>query len=352
MKLLRLLFLAALPIAACALPSDPVGALRLKLRGNSDTIVSLPLHRPALLTATVTARDGNTLTLDRPIPTSPTSGAYALVMTGHLEGAVLPVVSQHEDTFTIDETAYDLSALETGASGAVITVIPYWTLDTIFPEGRGVHVTTSVLSPKTRVMLYDENFIGINEAPAQTFIYFSGHSSKAAGWYRSGDMSALRGGQVIPPYTHIMVRHPNLADTELLVAGSVQMSASLHLLETHQAGTAQDNRLAVPSPVPITLASSGLGASVAFKPTTSVLTPKDLLLFFDNRSVGQNKSASATYIYFDGNGAPADGWYRTGSMSETADSFILNPGEGIVVRKRQTTSPERHVWKFLPTYLQ
>lgn len=347
-------FLAAvvLPLTVSAATTDPVGVLRLKLRGNSDTLVSLPLHRPALIEARLAERTGNALTLDADVPSLPAEGAFALVMTGPLEGAVLPIANQNDNTLTIDNTSYDLSTLAPGPTGTLLAVIPYWTLDTAFPHGAGVHATTSVLTPKSRVLLFEPDAIGVNNAPAQTFIYFAGNATKSAGWYRSGDMSSPRGDERLLPHSHFIVRHPAAPDTDLMLHGSVQMSASRQPLGTLEAGRAQDNRTASPVPVPITLAASDLIASGAFTPTTNVLFPKDLLLVFDNQLVQQNKAPSAVFIYFDGNGTPADGWYRTGNMSESANTFELKPGEGIIIRKRETDTPELHHWKQSPTYLQ
>ncbi|MBS0630911.1 MAG: TIGR02597 family protein [Verrucomicrobia bacterium] len=353
MKLHHVLLLALFPLAALATPSDPVGALRLRLRGGSDTMVSLPLHRPALIEAQLSARSGNQFTLAATVPALPSSGAYVLIMSGTLEGAVLPVSSATGSTVTLATSGYDLTALVTGSSGDSVAVIPYWTLDTLFPGGANIYTSPSKLSARTQVLLYDPTLAGTSQAPSLVYFYFAGNGTYAAGWYRFGDMTALRGGTVLPPMRPFLVRHPTgVSDTELLVSGAVPLAGYRVPVATLRAATTQDNLVALPVPVPITLAASRLRESGAFAASASRLSPTDQLLLYDNATAAQNKAPSATYFYFAGNGTYAAGWYRFGDMSQSAANLILRPGEGWIIRKYATTTPEARDWSALPSYLQ
>lgn len=362
MSSLRLHFLALLltaPLALAVTPSsDPVGALRLRLRGNSDTTVSLPLQRPAILEAAIQSRSGTSLTLTGSVPALPAEGAYVLVLSGALEGAVLPAVSRVDQTVVIDASGYDLSALHTEAAnganqGDFIALVPYWTLDTVFPAGAGIQISASRLVAKTQILCYDETIVGTNQAAASTYFYFVGNVTYPAGWYRFGDMTALRGNTRLPPHRYFIVRHPSgVADTEVLVTGALRMAGYRLPVATLQASRDQDNFSALPVPVPITLNASGLHESGAFASSPSRFTAVDQLLVYDNTVVGQNKAASAVYFYFAGNGTYNAGWYLFGDMNQSAGTVTLKPGTGFVIRKHGTTTAETRVWHGLPTYLQ
>lgn len=352
MKLFPIHYLFAallVSLSARAASSDPVGVLRLKLRGNSDTIVSLPLHRPALVEASPTARNGNTLTFDAEIPSLPAGGAYALVMTGSLEGAALPIVSVAANTVTLEATSFDLSQLEVDRD--TVAIIPFWTLDTLFTNGRGVNVTTG--SPfATEVLLFNNHSTGINHSAAKVFFYLAATAKKPAGWYRLGDTAVAQGSQRLEPGSYFIVRHNVPVDTELTLTGCVQMGAQRLLISTLAPHTTQDNLIGLSVATPITLGSSNLITSGAFAATTSSAPQSDQLFVFDNLSVGKNKSASAVYFYLGSGTAKPAGWYRVGDTAVSADAVVLKPGEGLVIRKRGSATPRSDAWDLLPAYLQ
>ncbi len=358
-KLLPLLLAAiAFPFTALSAEiSDPVGAFRLRLRGNSDTIVSLPLQRPALIEATVASRSANAITLSADLPTLPASGAFALVMSGSLEGAVLPISVASGRTATVGVTGFDLSSLKTAASHSaaladLVAIVPYWTLDTLFPAGQGVHASTSPSVRSTEVLLFDPTRAGINLSATSTFFYFAGNPSKPAGWYKVGDTASALGTQRLDPHAWFILRHNVPSETSLVIFGGVQMAGFRLPLALLAANTAQDNFVALPIATPITLGNSRLVASGAFIASTSPAARADELLVYDNSIVGHNKSAAATFFYFAGNPSKAAGWYRVGDTAQTADSFQLKPGEGYVIRKQSGATPRVDQWNGFPTYLQ
>jgi len=356
----RLLFLLAAfapVLALCDAPSDPAAAFRILLRANSDTIVSLPLHRPALVEASLQTRTGNQLELSDDIPALPVEGAYLLVMSGSLEGAVLPVTALVSRTLTVTPGTYDLSTLHTEsadglAEGAIVAVIPYWTLDTVFPAGAGVQASTDPLTITTQVLMFNDSVVGINRSASAVYFYYAGDGYYSAGWYCQGDFSATRGTTRLPPNHYFMVRHPVGSNTELILTGSVQLSGQRIPVGTIQSSRAQDNLLSIPVPVPVTLDASGLNASDAFTATTDILTVKDKLLIFDNTTTGKNKSASAVYFYFAGDGFYSAGWYRFGDFSQTVGTVSLKPGEGFIIRKAAIITPATNTWTLVPSYLQ
>src|SRR5262249_44714198 len=148
------------------------------------------------------------------------------------------------------------------------------------------------------------------------------------------------------------VRHSSNTGTELLLTGAVQMSGYRFGVATRQANRDQDNGFALSVPVPLALSSTQLRQSNAFVESTSTISPKDQFLVFDNSAVAQNKPPSATYFYFAGNGSHAAGWYRFGDMTQSVDNLLLKPGEGYIIRKFATTSPETRFCSAVPSYLQ
>ncbi|WP_438479934.1 TIGR02597 family protein [Oleiharenicola lentus] len=360
MKLSRLRFLlltlALGPLAAFAVPSDPVGVFKLRLQGNSDTTVSLPLLRPALAEGALASRTGSTFTLTVDVPALPVGGAFVLVMNGSLEGTVLPITDVNGRTVTIAAGAIDLSALHTEtvqgpALGDTVAVVPYWTLDTVFPGGSGVNISTSALTRATEIFFYNNTTAGKNRSVSPAFFYFSGNTSKPAGWYQVGDNTGLKGSQRLDPHNYVIVRQNVATETSLAVAGAVQMAGFRVPLALLAADTDQDHFLGLPCAVPMTLSASRLVASGAFAVSTSAVTRADELYVFNNAMVAKNKSPSAPYFYFAGNAQKIAGWYQVGaSVPDT--SFTLKPGEGFIIRKRQAATIRTDLWDALPVYLQ
>lgn len=342
---------------AVAVPSDPVGAFRFRLRGSSDTVVSVPLLRPALVEGAISVQAANQLTLTVDVPALPSTGAFVLVVTGPLEGAVLPISSLSDRTLTVAAGAFDLSALQTElvngvGAGNRVAVVPYWTLDTLFPAGAGVNASTSASNRATDLLLFDDTVTGTNLSAAATFFYFAGNTNKPAGWYKVGDTATPKGSQPLKPGGYFIVRHKVATDTTLLVTGCVQMAGYRLPLWLRTVNGAQDNLVSLMAAAPVSLSSSGLVASGAFQASPSASNRTDELLVFDNTLVALNKSASATYFYFPGNGSKPAGWYKVGDTSQASDGVLLHPGDGFIIRKRQPTTVHADQWFGLPSYLE
>lgn len=349
MKTLRalLLLVPLLPLAARALPSDPVGTLRLKLLGNSDTIVSAPLLRTPLVESSVVSQVDNQITLTDSAPALPAEGAFLLVMSGALEGATLTITASSGGTLTVEPGGFSLTAL---TAGDLAAVVPFWTLDTVFPAGAGVLPTTNVLQRKTEILTFDDTVAGKNFSAAATYYYYTGAGLVGPGWYRVGDTQHLAGATRLSPRGWFIVRHNAATDTFLSLNGGVQLAAYRVPLLTRAASVDQDNFVALPVPTPVTLGASGLAN--AFRPTTNPLLRGDELLVFDNAVVAKNKSVAATYYYYSGAGMAGTGWYRVGDTTNKMDSLVFHPGDGIIVRRKSTATPDVKQWTGLPAYLQ
>lgn len=354
-QIVLMLGVLALTVAR-AQPSDPVGAFRIRLRGNSDTVVSLPLHRPALIESALSVRTGNAFELSATLPALPAEGAFALVMTGALEGAVLPIASISGRVATIGTTSFDLSGLKTEVTNGLpladsIAIVPYWTLDTLFPAGRSVNISPDAADRKTEVLVFDDTITGTNLSASAVYFYFAGSGPITASWYAVGN-TAPQGSVRLPPHRYFIVRHRLPADTELLLTGGVQMAGFRVPVATRAANRDQDNLVALPVPMPVTLSASRLIESGAFAPSPDGAARRDELLVFDNTRTGFNNSASAVYFYISGNPSITTGWYKVGDATQTYGNVVLKPGEGYVVRKRASVAPAQQVWNGIPAYLQ
>lgn len=138
---------------------------------------------------------------------------------------------------------------------------------------------------------------------------------------------------VIYPDVYFMQRN-KAAETHLVSTGRVQPSALGTILV---GSTAQnDNIVALAHPIDATLNQSGLMVS-GFTASTSVLSRKDELLWFNPASTGINNSASALYIHYNG------AWRKVGAnvTYDFGDSVTLKAGHGFIIRKAAngTTAP-------------
>jgi uncharacterized protein (TIGR02597 family) len=357
MKLFRLLALL-FPLAAGAATTDPVGLAALKLRGNSDTIVSLPLLRPALASGAIQSTAPDQLTMALTVPALPTdSGAYVLVLTGALEGAVFPITSfDGQSTLTVSPGTYSLGSLQTETAngtghGDLAAIVPYWTLDTVFPSGAGINPSASPTVRNTEIQLYNAPAPGTSQAASAIFFYFAGNSAKAAGWYQVGNTATALGNQRLSPGGYFVVRNKIAGDQTVYLSGCVQMAGFNIAVGTLAANTAQDNLLGLPIGAGLSATLANLVGSGAFAASPNGNAIADELLTFDNTVVALNKVPSATYYYCNGASGQAAGWYEAGDAT-TPVALSFAPGQGFIIRKEAAAAAQTLFWTGVPPYLQ
>jgi len=357
MKLFRLLAFL-FPLAAGAAITDPVGVAALKLRGNSDTIVSLPLLRPALASGSIQSAGSGQLTMTITVPTIPTdSGAYVLVLTGALEGAVLPITAfDGQSTLTVTTGAYSLGNLQTESvngtgQGDLAAIVPYWTLDTVFPGGAGINASTSPSVRNTEIQLYTAPAPGTNQVASAIFFYFSGNAAKAAGWYQVGNTATALGSQQLVPNSYFVVRNKIAGDQTVYLAGCVQMAGYNVAVSTLAANTAQDNLLGLPVGASLTASAANLVGSGAFAASPSSTAVADEVLTFDNTVVAENKVPAASYYYCSGTQGQPAGWYAVGNATSPV-TLNFAPGQGFIIRKKAVATAQTAWWTGVPPYLQ
>src|SRR4051812_21126592 len=149
--------------SAVSFATDPVGFTNLSLPADSDSYISVPFTRPADFVGAIQSVTTNTIT----ITGSPNFAAnkyvyaagsqpnryYALIGGGGSsnpkEGHTFLITANGTNTLTVDTSVEDLSGI---TAQTQVTVIPYWTLATVFPatdQNVSFTPTTSTGSFKT-----------------------------------------------------------------------------------------------------------------------------------------------------------------------------------------------------------
>ncbi len=359
-------------LRAQTVTTDPVGAVTLTLKGGSDTHVSLPFHRPVALETQVSSNASISsniigvsasanLTANQFIYSSPsqTNTYYLQFTSGNRAGMYYTVTANDASTITINPNG-DAGLSGNVANGDTFRVIPFWTLNTLFPSGQGLHTGQNFnLNTQSVIITIPGNVSGINLSAAAEYFYYAGSNFNGPGWRQQTNPSTppttIVPDVIFPPDTLFIVRHPlSSADTQLVLVGNVPMSAQSVIINALAANTPQDNAVSLPVPVSVTLAQSGL-SNVLTQSTT--FNPSDLILQFDPNTIAQNKSATAEYFYYTdpANHFNGPGWRLVGDPNGPGtihDTDVLaSPGQAFVIRLGSRANPGSLVWTFTPSYL-
>jgi len=221
-------------------------------------------------------------------------------------------------------------------NGTRLSVVPYWTLATAFPEGRGVH-RSSAFTRRTQILIPDYVNSGINLAPLATYYFLTNATFPNGIWQKVNDGLTNKNDDILLPDLFFTVRHLIAEPTVFTARGSVPVSNLATPLVANASGR-QDNFVALARPAVVTLDQSALFESGAFV-ASSFFTRKDELLVFDNTQTNRNKAPSATY-YYRGDLSrwlrvnDAQGTYGTNNMGNQA---VFVPGNGFIIRKSAVT---------------
>ncbi len=325
--------------------SNPSGFQTITLLGASDTLVSLPFLRPAAASAVVSTVSSNVLELTG-LPAWETNQFvyqagvqtncyFALFTSGGMEGHYFPVTQNTTNQITLDVGDYNLSGV---TAGDRVSIHPYWTINTLFADGNGVHGSASAFFRNTEIMIPNFNHAGINPSAAKTYYYLTNASG---GSWRLYGQSGDHGDDVLLPDVYLIVRHNVDVDTTLTISGKAVCSKWAIGLST-AAGSKVDNVIGLPRPDDVTLNDSGLISSGAFQPSTSRFIRADELLVFDNTVKQKNKSAAATYYYFNGM------WQKYPLTADAGGDQPFKAGNGVIIRKARGGAAT--VWVNTPNY--
>jgi uncharacterized protein (TIGR02597 family) len=334
-------------VSTDSVASEAAGFYKLPLLGNSDTMVSVPFLRTAEELGAVASVSGNSVQI-RGAPSWPvnywayapgtrTNTYYLIFRSGAQEGDLFTITGNTADTVTLDLQGESLGAV---APGDRVTIVPYWTLGTIFPAGQFINSSPTPGNRGTEVLVPDVGGAGINLSTARTYYFWNG------AWRQVGQGSAIKNDDVLLPDMYFWVRQNVPGNAELIVSGSV-LASRLRTLVRRSSASKQDNILALPRPAAVTLNQSGLMANNAFRASPTPGNRLDELFIFDNSLAAKNKSASAAYYYFSIGASGA--WRKVGTgLTDVGNDAVFPPGSGVILRSGLGSTSD--TWANSPNY--
>ncbi len=365
--ILTLALASTLPFALVAQgdTTSPVGFTTAAELANSDTLLSVPFLRRTEFTGTVQSVTGSVITVAESPGWTTDQFVYAagsqpktyfvLIGAGGTsnpkEGHNYTITSNDANSLTLDTSGDSLSGI---TANTQVSVIPYWTLGSIFPTDKinlSFTPTTLTSAYKTQILVPDNTANGINLANLSFF--FSNNvdgTSGNVGWRLVGDNLTDHGDDPLMPDSYFIVRNLHQAPTlSLRSLGNVLMDTWATGLRTSTTGP-QDNAVSMLRPIPVTLNQTGLTpADGSFVGTVRTNAVKDQLLLFNNAQVKHNKKPSAIYFYYTGPSGPA-GWRLRGGGTADHGSDVIPAGSAIVIRKARTAGGATVFWTNAPTY--
>lgn len=322
--------------------SEPSGFCKLTLLGNSDTIVSLPFTRTEVAAGLVETVAGSQIQVKGAPAWVANQFVYAagvqsntyylLIRSGTMAGRSFTITNNTSNTVTLDLNGGSLVGV---VSNDLVSIVPCWTLATVFPGSNGIYASPSPLSRSTEILMPDLNGSGINLSVSKIYFFHAGI------WKQVGQGAASRNDDVLPPNAYFIVRHNMAGNTVCTPVGAVVTSMLAIPLKVSAVGR-QDNFVALARPAPVSLDGSGLTNGGAFMVSPSALSRRDELLVFDNTVTNKNKSASAIYYYL------SSGWRQVGSALPAGSQEVFTPGSAVIIRK--FTNSIAPVWINSPAY--
>jgi len=349
------------PVGYCKLGAYDSGGNYLGLLGNSDTLISIPFTRASEYTGTIASVSSNVVTINGATgwavnqfvykqATQPKT-YYAQIGPGAggtvnpKEGCIYTVSANTAGTLSLNLNGDVISSIPTNSQ---ITLIPYWTLGTVFPSSSmntSFTATTSTRNFQTQILIPNYSAVGVNLA--YSLCYYFINSGSNIGWRLFGDATTTdHSDDILVPNGYFVVRNDNKAPTlPLIVQGSV-LTGKMTTSESTLANQAQDNAAAMIRPVDVPLTNSGLTPlDGSFVATASTNYFQDQLLIYDNAQIAINKSPSAVYYYMN------NGWRLEGDSTTTDHgSDELPAGSALTIRKSAFDSGITGFWQNSATY--
>ncbi|MCX6858256.1 MAG: TIGR02597 family protein [Verrucomicrobia bacterium] len=337
----------SLTASAQTATTDPVGFTTITANANSDCPIGLPLNRAPVLQTTISGISGNVLTVNATLVasayvyTSPTQTNYFYVSikstvnsASSVNGKWFQVLSNTSTTITVDPSNPATVQVQGLAVGDTIEIIPFWTLNTLFPNGQSLTATSNLNILQDLISELPQDIAGVNLSTKPSSCYCTDLTEVAApGWYNANTLEAT-GDNPIVPDSYLILKNKG-ASQPTTITGTVPMSNKTSSIVRLVSGR-QDNFIVNPFPIAISLPETNLFESGAFEVTTNVNSVKDILYVWNGSETGFNISASKTYIYTnDLSEVPSAGWYDANTL---AGPFLLvdklvPAGGSMIVRK-------------------
>lgn len=335
-----------LTLAQTSAYSTPVGYVTVTVPAQSDTTIVPALERAPLHAAASSSISGNTVGAAGLTPGAFVSPeTYLQVTSGPLSGQRFPITANDGTSITVSSSATLQSA--GFVTGNTFKVVPFWTLNTMFPSGAGVGTTSDVSNP-TSFVLESGAGAGINKSSTKLYFYCTGDAVNGfdPGWYDNDDLFS---GPL--PETRLdlarmySIRTSNPSAQSVVIAGQVPDSSLVIPVAVNTAFN--DVLTGSPFPIDVSLQESGLQSAI--QATTDVSNPVELLFIFNDNATGINKSAAKVYFYCSGDTVNGfdPGWYDNddlfaGSVPDTEK--VIKAGRGFIIRKAPYVSSGTIPW--------
>ena len=333
--------------------SPVVGFMRFDCPANSDTRVSVPFHRAprwaGKLSIAPVDLGNNTVRLT--LAGNPAFAAGELTGTPHFllyrdaagpEGRHYRIVTHAAGHVDIDAApGDDVSGL---AQDGLISIIPAWTIQTLFPHATQTtfHASTGNLATgrRSELHLFDTTSSGTDLAPARRFFV------TASGWREIGGGYPLADTIVIAPGQSFIVRHPANVSATTFVAMDQVYGGIVRMTVRVANGEEQDTVVAPPRPVAQSLAELDFGAVFEESPDLTSTNRRDELHVYDNTVIAQNKGPAEIYFRYSG------AWVRDQDPSfPNSNSVVIDPvDDSLLIRKAAATNNAPLFWSNAPLY--
>jgi uncharacterized protein (TIGR02597 family) len=240
------------------------------------------------------------------------------------------VTANGANTITLNLGADTLNSV---VAGDALVIEPYWTLNTVFPNGNGVNISPTAGNRNTEILIPDFTSTGFYLSESK-FYFFN------AGIWKQVGQSVNHNDDILLPNTYFTVRHNVSTNTVIATLGNVITSKVATVIQTSPTSP-QDNSVSLMRPTPVSLNNSGLISSGAFAPSPLPGSRTDELLTFDNSVTNRNKSSSSVFYYW------SNAWRQVGAgTTDVGTNAPLGSGAGVIIRKgTNSTNP---VWTNAP----
>jgi uncharacterized protein (TIGR02597 family) len=345
------LFLAASSLyAETTSCTDAVGFLRTTAPNESDINTGTSLVRPSVYTGSVKSASGSTISVTGNPGWVLGEFTYAgdvqpntyYARIGDVDGTDHPYAGR---IFTIEVAGSDSlivtdpvdGPLDSLPAGAKIEIIPYWTLNTLFPhENAGISFipTVTPMDMKTMVLFRDRSAVGVNFPLSKVYYYREGKWRLVGGAYNDDF-----GNTVIYPDMPFTVRNTDSESLEIIHSGYV-LAGYRQTQVRANIDAVQDNHLVTGMPVPVKLRDLNLAGTPAFRLSAGPFDMQDVLLLYRNDTLGYTKSASAVYYNVMGVWKKAGGVY----VDDFGDDTIA-PDVSFIIRRSAVEDSAPVFWR-------
>jgi len=314
-----------------AVQTDPVGYVTFTVQDDADLLVGVPLTQAPLFSGSSETVTGSVVGVAGTVPNLSSAATFLLVtdVTSNVYGQWFQVTSATSSTITLTDDV-QAAGLETGKS---FKVVPFWTLDSLFPNGGDIPQSSDPFNPSATLIVNDLEATGINPAIDASYVYYDGTLGGDAGWYNADDFGlGLVGSTILSPETYVTIRNRSGAAASIIFNGTVPTSEIASNVIS-SSSERQDNLVANPFPSGFTLVDSNLVSSGAFAASSDPFSPTDILFVYAE-TTGIRPGPSKSFIYYDGSLGGDAGWYDSNNFGlGLQNTYTVPAGAAIVLRK-------------------